>query len=186
LLRNEYDKFVRSWSSDGRNLAYDVRGVAKTHIDIWVLPLTGDKKPFPFLQTEFRESFPAFSPDSKWMAYVSDESGREEVYVAPFPAAGRKLQVSTGGGTLPLWRGDGKEIFYVTLDNKLMAAEVTVRGDTFQVGAVKMLFEARMRRPGTIYDVTRDGRRFLVNTLPAQQSTPPFVLVVNWPADLKK
>jgi Tol biopolymer transport system component len=186
LLESNTPKFPYSWSSDGRFIAYQARGVLNTALDIWVLPLTGDRKPFPFLQTQFLERTPHFSPDSRWIAYVSDESSRDEVYVAPFPGPGRKWQISTNGGDRPRWRRDGREIYYLTPDNKIMAVEVGARGDTFEVGAGKALFETRAMRGGNVYDVTGDGQRFLVNTVVQAQTSAPLTLVVNWPASVKK
>jgi Tol biopolymer transport system component len=180
LLESNTAKFPYSWSSDGRFIAFETRGVLNTATDIWVLPLEGDRKPFPFLQTQFLERTPHFSPDARWLVYVSDESGRDEVYVAPFPGPGRKWQISSNGGDRPRWRRDGREIYYLTSDNKIMAVEVGARGDTFAVGAAKALFEARAMRGGNVYDVTGDGQRFLVNTLVQAQTSAPLTLVINW------
>jgi hypothetical protein len=129
-----------------------------------------------------------FGPDGRWVAYQSNESGRNEVYVAPFPGPGGKWQVSTAGGGSPRWRRDGTELFYVALDGKLMAAAVSSRGSTFDVGAVRALFNGRMRDQllGIPYDVTADGQRFLVNTLVEQTAPSSITLVVNWPSLLKK
>jgi Tol biopolymer transport system component len=185
LLESERPVFPQSWSSDGRFLAYEARGVPNTGADIWVLPLTGERKPVLFLQTSFVESSPRFSPNGRWIAYVSYESGRSEVYVAPFPGPGRKLQISSAGGQHPRWRRDGREIYYLSNDNKIVAVEVSAIGDTFEVGSSKALFETRPNRNGNVYDVSRDGRSFLVNTLAQAQTSEPLTLVVNWPAALK-
>jgi Tol biopolymer transport system component len=138
------------------------------------------------LQTPFNESDGHFSPDGKWVAYVSNENGSDQVYVAPFPGPGGKWQISTAGGSRPTWRRDGKEIVYLSADDKLMATEVNAKGLNFEVGAVKPLFQTKPQRPGTIYDAGRDGQRFLVNTSSAQKSSTPVTLVVHWTADLKK
>ena len=119
-----------SWSADGRFILYTL-GESGSNPDVWVLPLEGDRKPFPFLQTPFKETQARFSPNGRWVAYVSNESGRNEVYVQTFPASGGKWPVSTKGGTSPLWRGDGKELFYDSGDGKLMAVEVKT-GGTFE------------------------------------------------------
>ena len=181
------------WSPDGRFILFAVTA-PKTGLDLWVLPLFGDRKPLPFLQTPFNESPGQFSPDGRWIAYSSDESGRYEVYVTPFPGPGGKWQVSTASGDWPRWRRDGKEIFYVApADNKLMAAAVNGRGSAFEVGAVRPLFETRVAGPpsvrpgqGRMYDISPDGQRFLVNTVAEEAASAPITLVVNWPALLKQ
>ncbi len=186
LLTTGLNLQPRDWSADGRFFLYESLGDQKTGTDLWVLPMAGDRKPYPFLQTSFDELDGHFSPDGKWVAYVSNEAGANQVYVAAFPGPGGKWQISAGGGTRPTWRRDGKEIIYLSADDKLMAAEVNTKGSNFEVGAVKQLFQAKAQRPGTIYDATRDAQRFLVNTSSAQKSTTPVTLVVNWTADLKK
>ena len=151
-------------------------------------PLFGDRKPFPFVQTRFPEWPGRFSPDGRWIAYRSPESGRDEVYVAPFPGPGGKRQISTAGGHHPRWRRDGKEIFYVAPGNKLMAATVNGQGSAFQAGEVRPLFDVRpaaVAGPRYLYDVSPDGQRFLVST-DQQAAPPPLNLVVNWLAGLKK
>jgi len=121
------------------------------------------------------------------MAYQSDESRRTEVYVVPFPGPGGKWQVSTAGGTDPRWRRDGKELFYLDPTNRLMVAAVKGDGGSFEVGAVQALFQTRARTGlRSPYDVSADGQRFLINTLPALTNTPPFTVVFNWTAGLKK
>ncbi len=185
LLESNLDKYPSSFSPDGRFLLYNTND-PKTRMDLWVLPLSGDQKPFPFLPTEFIEFSGQFSPDGRWIAYQSDESRRREIYVAPFPGPGGKRQISTAGGSFPKWRGDGKEIFYLAPDNKLMGAEVNGHGATLEVGAVRPLFEARPAGPGYVYDVTADGQRFLVNTAVEQKVSSPITLVINWTADLKR
>ncbi len=185
LLESSLDKYPSSFFPDGRFLLYYTND-PKTRTDLWVLPLSGDQKPFPFLPTEFIETNGQFSPDGRWIAYESDESRRREIYVAPFPGPGGKRQISTAGGSYPRWRGDGKEIFYLALDNKLMAAEVNGQGATLEVGAVRPLFEARPAGAGNVYDVTADGQRFLVNTAVEQKVSSPITLVINWTADLKR
>jgi len=186
LLETDRDKVPTDWSSDGRYLLFEARGDPKTQSDVWALPLSGDRKPIPVLQTPFREVEAVFSPDGRWIAYNSDESGRSEVYVAPFPGPGRKWQVSASGGTLPRWFGTGGEIFFDGPGERIMAAEVSAGGGTFQVGRTQPLFEIRPQRPGNIFDVTPDGQRFLVNTATQAQTSAPMTLVVNWPAELKK
>jgi Tol biopolymer transport system component len=183
------DKFPTAWSADGRFLLYNSSSsTPRTGNDLWVVPLFGDRKPHAYLQTTFGEGRAQFAPDGRWIAYQSDESGRNEVYVSSFPGPGGKWQVSTSGGGSPRWRRDGKELFYVAPDNKMMAARVDRRGSAFEVGAVRALFNVRMRDQslGIPYDVTADGQRFLVNALLDKSAPSSITLVVNWPALLKK
>ena len=120
----------------------------------------------------------------RWIAYNSDESGRSEVYVTPFPGPGRKWQVSSSGGLLPRWSRTGREIFFIGPGERLNAAEVVARGDTFDIGRTQPLFEVRSQRPGNVYEVTPDGQRFLVNTNSDQLNAGSVTLVVNWTAAL--
>ncbi|MBI3666259.1 MAG: PD40 domain-containing protein [Acidobacteria bacterium] len=193
LWKSSDNKWPTDWSWDGRFIAYDSVGGSKTRGDVWILPgpggAPGERKPFPFLQTEFDELGAHFSPDGRWIAYASNEIGRSEVYVQPFTGApsgasrsGAKWQVSTNGGADPRWRGDGKELFY-TENNKIMAVEVKA-GSTFEAGFPKMLFELPNN---SAWDITADGQRFLVIVPVEQASTPsPITVVVNWPARLKR
>jgi serine/threonine protein kinase/Tol biopolymer transport system component len=188
LLENNHDKYPTSWSPDNRFILYDTVG-DRTGFDIWVLPLSGDRKPFPFLQTQFNEAPGQFSPNGRWVAYASDESGKAEVYVAPFPGPGGKWQISIGGGDWPRWRPDGAEIFYVAPDNKVMAAPVNGKGTSFEVGVVKTLFQAGAGATIGLryrYGVSADGQRFLINTAPAEAASAPITVVLNWTAGLKK
>jgi Tol biopolymer transport system component len=189
------------WSPDGRFILFSVPRPNQGS-DLWILPRFGDRKPFPFLQTPFNEARGRFSPDGRWIAYVSNESGRNEVYVAPFlesrrtPTAdalvrpGGKWQVSVAGGAWPRWRRDGREIFYLALDNKLMVAAVNAQGSAFEVDGVRPLFDARVipNQGFSMFDVSADGQRFLINTLAEDSpSAPtPITLVINWAAGLKR
>lgn len=176
-----------SWSSDGRYIAYnrpDPQG--KTGADIWILPLFGDKKPFPFLNSEANEGGASFSPDGKWLAYVSDESGRNEVYIVPFPKRNGRWQVSTEGGRAPRWRRDGKELFYLSRANKLMAVKIREINTTLAIGSPQALFQTHPPPslwPGRTFDVTPDGKRFIVVTrLATPAGAEPVTLLVNWTA----
>jgi hypothetical protein len=151
--------------------------------DIWALPLFGDRKPFPFIEEPFFELASQFSPDGRWVAYNSNESGRSEVYVVPFPGPGAKVRISTAGGDNARWRRDGKEIFYLER-NTLMAAGVTASGSRVDVGAVQRLFDVPTFDGYWPYDVSPDGQRFLVNTM--ESEVAPLTIVVNWPAELRK
>ena len=171
---------ISDWSHDGRYLMYEQGTGMNT--DLWVLPLSGDAKPFPYTS---RSSRGAFSPDGHWVAYVAQEGGRPEVFVAPFPWTGAKWQVSNGGGTGPRWRDDGKELFYFDL-NGVTAVAVDGAGSTFQVGSSKLLFRLPLRGIiGREYAPTRDGQRFIAVT-PSEGSSQSLTLVQNWPAELKK
>ncbi|PYS60380.1 MAG: hypothetical protein DMF74_18790 [Acidobacteria bacterium] len=182
---NEY-KRPTSWSADGRFLAYTRSDGPTGKADIWILPLSGERKPFPFLQTsQFDESRARFSPDGRFVAYDSDESGSRQVYVTSFPGPGGKQQVSTNNGEDPVWRRDGKELFFLS-EGKLMAAEVKANGSSLDISNPQLLFDAHSGfGPWAHYDVTPDGKRFLVATI-GEGGSAPMNLVVNWTADLKK
>jgi Tol biopolymer transport system component/predicted Ser/Thr protein kinase len=186
LLQSDQEKLPTDWSRDGKYLAYTVQDrTSNTGSDIWVLPMFGDRKPFLYLQTPFNEGAAHFSPDGKWIAYYSNESGKNEVYVAPFPGPGGKFQVSNSGGVNPRWRHDGKELYYMSMDRRVMAAEVKEEGAALTFGAVHPLFQTRAVSIFWGYDVTADGQRFLVNSL-EQEESQPLTLVVNWPAALRR
>ena len=188
LVAGSFMKYVSSWSPDGRFILYSNGTTGSpTGNDIWLVPVSGDRTPRPFLQTAFNEGDGQFSPDGRWVAYRSSESGRNELYVIPFPGPGGKWQVSTGGGSQPRWRRDGKELYYLTGGNTVMAAAVNGQGAAFDVGPVQRLFEARLRTDagplgtGNLYDVSADGQRFLINRIvddPADEA--PIRVVTNW------
>jgi Tol biopolymer transport system component len=189
LYMDNLAKRALSISPDGKFLLYHAAGDLKTGRDLWILPdplgKSGAAKPYPFLRTEFNEGNGKFSPDGHWIAYESDETGRTETYVAPFPGPGAKRQISTTGGLQPRWRADGKEIFYIAPDQKLMAAEVTIKGGEIQTGEVRALFGPVLIGDGYQYDVSADGQRILAVT-PRQNAAEPLTIVQNWPAGLKK
>jgi Tol biopolymer transport system component len=196
LLATGNNKLATQWSMDGRFIVYfEIH--PKTKQDLWVLPMDGPEKgkPIPFLRSEFNESQGQLAPDSRWMAYTSDESGQNEVYVRPFPAADGQWKISLAGGEQPRWRGDGKELFFEASDGKMMAAKVkasagagTGTATSFEPERPEPLFEAHLADsphwPAFEYDVTRDGKRFLVAT----QTEGPAALnvVVNWISEPKK
>ena len=192
LFQSNDSKYPMDWTRDGSFVVFAGFGTeAEATADLWVLPLSGEKKPVPFLRTQFQETQARFSPDGKWMAYVSNESGRDEVYVSSFPGASGRIRVSNSGGVQPRWRRDGKELFYLSPDRKMMA--VPVKGEpTLEVGTPTVLFEVRFIPQGSAvpyayhqYDVTADGQRFLLNA-PLENPTVPITVVLNWPAGLKK
>jgi eukaryotic-like serine/threonine-protein kinase len=186
LYADGLNKFPTSWSPDGKFVLYFSAGDLKS--DLWVLPLAGDRKrkPFPLLKTNFNEALGQFSPDGRWVAYTSDESGRGEIYVAPFPGSGGKRQVSLAGGDAARWRADGKELFYVAPDERLMATEVNIKGAEVEIGAARPLFGPL--QPGSYYpyDVSPDGQRFLLTIRSEQAGTAWLTLVQNWAAGLTK
>jgi eukaryotic-like serine/threonine-protein kinase len=181
LLTSAFRKIASGWSPDGRWLAFHTNQ-PKTSWNLLVLPLS-DRKPLSYLETPFPEMASVFSPDGRWIAYVSAESGRSEVYVQPFPRGAGKWQISAGGGTMPAWRRDGREIFFLGADGKLMAAGVNA-GSTFEAEAPRALFASRVRSLIGLsrrqYDVSADGQRFLVNANLAEQSPVPITLLQNW------
>jgi serine/threonine protein kinase len=199
LFESAETKVPSDWSRDGKFLIFANQG-ANTRYDLWALPMDGsskpsDRKPILLLQTRYSELQSQLSPDSRWLAYISGESGTTQVYVQPFapgwskPITG-KWQISTLGGTQPRWRGDSKELFYLAADRKLMAVDIKAGAQTFDRGTPQALFESRSSATGmhTIgYAVTSDGKRFLMPVAAgAQGETPPLTVVVNWPAWVKK
>jgi Tol biopolymer transport system component len=185
LVRDDQDKFAQSWSPDGQLLLYIATAPgAIAAQDLWIVPMTGDRTPVPYLTTEFSEGVGAqFSPDGRWVAYTSNESGRQEVYVASFPVPSRKWPVSTNGGLLPRWRGDGREIFYFDAGNsRVMAADATPEGAALRIGTVRRLFNVRPAGGRKFWDVSPDGQRFLVNTALAAPDVASLTLLVEWPA----
>jgi len=179
------------WSPDGRFILFSVISELGS-TDLWMMPLFGEQKPTPLVQTEFSERQARFSPDGKWIAYTSNASGTYQVYVESFPTSGGKWQVSAAGGAQPQWRGDGKELFYLAPNRKLMAVEVNGAGSAFTAGIPKVLFELNVRTdfPGggaaMHYAATHDGQRFIVNTVLGDSSQVPITVVLNWTADLKR
>ncbi len=186
LLKADNWKYANDWSRDGRFIMYQENN-PKTRRDLWILPLDGERKPFPYLQTSFNERDARFSPDSKWVAYSSDESGSSEIYVRPFPDTGSKWRISTRGGSEPRWRRDGKELFYIATDMKLMVVEVK-SGTKFEASVPRDLFDLRSIKGvgGNNYTVTGDGQRFLIVTSLEETNAEPFTVVLNWMAGLKR
>ena len=188
LYKSPLAKLPSDWSADGR---FVICGTVdpKTRWDLWVLSVA-DQKWETFLQTPANESRAVFSPNGRWVAYESDESGKKEIYVQSFPASGAKWQISASGGSQPRWRRDGKELFYLSGDRKVTAVEVNTEAPTFAHGTPKALFDTPILKgedhPGDQYAVTADGQRFLVNTLAEDRTYAPISLVLNWTAALKK
>ena len=190
LLHTDVDAYPDDWSTDGRFILYEMNSGVKTKFDLWVLPLFGDRQPFVFLQSEFDEAHAQFSPDGRFVAYVSNESGSAEVYVQSFPGPGGKWQVSTSGGDQPRWSGNGKELFYIAPDKNLMAVPITP-GASFEVGVPVTLFRTRVPATAMVaernnYVPMPDGQRFLINNLVEGGNTQPITVVLNWAANLKR
>jgi hypothetical protein len=178
-----------AWSPDAQFLVF-WKSDPRTQSDLWILPLEGDKKPQPFLQTAFYESHGQISPDGKWIAYGSAESGQAEIWVRPFPEGAGRWQVSSNGGAFPRWRADGKELFYLSKisSGKIMAVEVKTAGTAFEYGSARALFDSQYENfshPGHTgnwhtYAVSPDGQRFLIPRPVAPRSTNPINVILNW------
>ncbi|MEO7270821.1 MAG: hypothetical protein ABIX28_25740, partial [Vicinamibacterales bacterium] len=184
LLPSAEETFACDWSPDGRLLLYQRRSV-ETGFDLWALPLGGTAKPFPVSQTPFEEKDGQFSPDGKRIAFQSNRSGRFELYVQSFPGPGTPLRVSTNGGAQVRWRPDGHELFYIALDGRLMAAPLQTRADgELDVNIPVPLFATHIGRVitavGAQYVVSRDGQRFLMNTVVEDTHQTPIRVIVNW------
>lgn len=176
--------YLQSWSSDGQYIAC-VLSRAKGD-DVEIIEVASGKFVASLADTLFNEDWPAISPDGRWLAYESDETGKEQIYVALLANPGAKWQVSTNEGDRPVWRADGKELFFLDNTDRLMVAQVDGDGASFKVGKVTPLFSLRASRPGTIYDVSNDGQRFLVNTRSSSGSISAITLVSNWDKELQE
>jgi hypothetical protein len=183
VLQDDIDKFPNDWSRDGKYILYT------RHADLWFENLPKLEKSL-FLKAPSLLRNGQFSPDGKWVAYASNETGKWEIYVTSFPEPRGKWQVSVGGGEQPRWRGDGRELFYLSSDSKVMAVPVTI-GANFEARTPVALFQAAPRQPIPIfdlfvYDVSRNGQRFLINTQVKQPDSAPMSIVLNWTAKLNK
>jgi serine/threonine protein kinase/Tol biopolymer transport system component len=183
LFDDPFDKEPLTWSPDGKYFLY-ARRVAINKPETWMLPLGEGKTPRELMQSRAR--FSAISPDGRWVAFDSPQSGRVEIYITSFPEPGRAWQISNAGGFNVRWRGDGREIYYMGPGNKLLSAAVSLGRDSVEVGEVKALFELPWIGPRMTYDVTPDGERFLALTQPANTGMAPLTLISNWPALLSK
>jgi Tol biopolymer transport system component len=187
LLDNGDSNIPESWSPDGRFLSLQVvPAKGKRSNEVWVLDVAAHKT-IPVSTGGENAGNSQFSPDGHWLAYESDESGRSEVYVQSFPGPGGTWQISAAGGTIPHWRGDGKELFYLSLDNKIMSVPVETGSGSHGAPVPLFTVHPALGGPtGGIYDVTADGKRFLVDSLPADQGSPPISLVVHWTGLVKQ
>jgi dipeptidyl aminopeptidase/acylaminoacyl peptidase len=192
LLPGEISLWPSQWSRDGRYIVYfEVR--SKNNRDIWVLPTEGNRRPIPFLKTEADEFMGQLSPDSHWMAFTSEKSGRREVYVRPFPPGEGEWHISVAGGRAPRWTRDGTEMVFVDADENMTA--VAVKGTfgakpSFEAGTPMKLFDANLAHAGLDtafeYDVTADGNRFLIATAPRGAPAMQLTAVANWETALRK
>jgi len=189
LLRSPIQVTPTSWSGDGRFILLTSIGPSNTLLDIDILPMQGERRAVPFIHTQYSESQATFSPDGRWVAYTSNESGRNEVYVrsftppgSPESSAGGRAKISRDGGHSPVWRADGRELIFRSASGAPMAAEVTHTSASFQAGSPKQLFAI----PDVPWDVTPDGKRFLVSLPPPTELPTPITIDLNWEATLKK
>ena len=197
LFESDLQKVPMSWSPGANTVLFQVQD-PKNAGDIWALPLTGDRKPFPLLQTQFAETHPQISPDGKWFAYNSNETGRTEIYVQSFPPGHGKWQISSNGGQFSRWRPDGKELFYMTSISygKIAAVSVQATGSTFEFSTPRLLFDSGYLNivpgPGmyNTFDVSADGQRFLIPRPEAANdaalANTPINVILNWPALLNR
>jgi serine/threonine protein kinase/Tol biopolymer transport system component len=187
LTISDPSQFPRSWSPDGQLLAFHENSPT-TGFDLWVLPVDDPaREARPFLRTQFNEGAPAFSPDGHWLAYVSNESGRDEIYVQPYPGPGGKWQISVQGGTEPVWNRNGRELFYLS-GGKMMAVQITIQ-PAFAAGNPRILFEKQYAETRSrSYDVSPDGQRFLMlQPVGAQeQDSTQINIVQNWFEELEQ
>ncbi len=188
LLTSDAAKSVDDWSPDGKLLLFEEVS-PRMLTGLWTLPLAGERKPSPYLETAFNETHARFAPDGRFVAYTSNESGRDEVYVQTFPAGGGKWQISTDGGDQAQWRADGKELLFLGLDRKLRAVAVRTEHG-FEPGVQRLLFETRTNVPAGLasrayYTVAADGQRFLVNTIVSDGGRIPITVVLEWSKDVQ-
>ena len=179
---------ANSWSPDGQVLVFSMGSTGTASVGIWLLPLEGDREPTLFLKTPFNVYASRLSPDGHWIAYASDESGRSEIYVQPFPGLGGKWQISTDGGRNTVWARNGRELFYRN-GEKMMVVEVTTQPN-FSAGSPKALFEGQFLTAGdgnTAYDVAPDDQHFLmIQPVEPEQGVGQINIVLNWFEELKK
>jgi serine/threonine protein kinase len=186
ILEGRANQFPDDWSKDGKYLIYEVDNGIETKFDLFILPLTGDRTPFPYVQTPFIESHAQFSPDGKWVAYASDQSGQAEIYVQTFPAGGGIWQISTSGGDQPHWRSDGKELYFLAPDKNIMSVSVNTSGSV-EFGKPVPLFQVNVPLTGlsddrNSYLPAPDGQKFLVVQLTDTGNSQPWNVVFNWTA----
>ena len=187
LVTSDGMEYPNSISPDGRYLIYERKLKSDAAYHLWVLPLFNQGKPFPIVQTTFEERDGQISPDGKWMAYRNNETGRWEIYITAFPGGGAKWQVSTNGGTNPRWRKDGRELYFLDPSENIVAVDVKAAGNAVNLGVPHHLFQALAIQPEYgPFDVTDDGKKFLLNSGNMKEGSAPFTLIQNWPSELTK
>jgi hypothetical protein len=177
-----------SWSPDGQSILFGMQN-EDSGKDLWWLPLS-TRKPVAFARTRFNERLGRLSPNGRWVAFISNDTGKSEIFVQPISPAGPKQVISNGGGQLPRWRDDGRELFYLSSSGTMMSASFTLTGTTLHAGTPVALFDAMITSvPHSLdywpYAVTKDGQRFLITRRPAasaRQAANPIVVVLNWTA----
>jgi Tol biopolymer transport system component len=195
VLLDSKGAWPTQWSRDGKYIVYFEAGVSKNKRDIWVFPTDGSQNPIPFMTTEADEFMGQLSPDNRWMAFTSDRSGRDEVYVRAFPSGEGEWRISVSGGRAPRWKRDGKELYFIGENGKLTA--VSVKGSpagtkpAFEAETPVELFDTHVVRGGNDtlfqYDVTADGKRFVINTnTSSAESALVLTVVTNWADRLRK
>ena len=192
LLSTSDGSWPMDWSADGRFLLYDSPN-PKRGWDIWALPLEGDGKPFEVVQTDFNERLGQFSPDRKWIAYQSDKTGRFEIYVRPFPGPGADTPVSSEGGAQARWNPNGKELFYIAPDDRLMAVPIHLgsNGQGVEAGTPVGLFTTNVGSTAINtnrqqYVVTPEGQSFVMNSVPERATASPITVILNWKAHAER
>lgn len=173
------------WSADGRFVLYTFSGTFPVTSDIWALPLFGERKPFPAIYTEFSEGQGAFSPDGRWIASASDETGQPNVYIQPFLRTDAKHRISPNGGRNPHWRADGRELFYLDAAGRMTAVPIDLTAAS-PAGLAEPLFPAAVVSNYNMYAVSKDGQRFLVNRSQSAATPTPLTVIVNWTSTLQK
>jgi Tol biopolymer transport system component len=187
LLSTPRSYHYPAWSPDGKYLTY-ILGMGEKMLSLWAVPVAGDAQPVAVVQPPSQRSNIygyRISPDGRLVAYISDESGQNELYITTFPEGKGKWKVSSGGASYPRWSGSEKEVFFNNLNGEFFSCPVTIKGSEVEVGTPQRLFHASMPGIGVPYDVSADGQRFLVN-LAEEEAASPLFLVVNWAAELKK
>jgi len=174
-----------SWSSDGKYILFE-KIALETTSDIWVMPVDSPQTSYPYIATKSDEYDPVFSPDGRWIAYGSNETTAEQIYVVSFPELEGKRQVSINEGDRPHWSVDGKELYFLSNSDDIMAVEVNGSGTSFQIGKITNLFHVNASRPGEIYDNFSDGERFLLNTRADIDNVNSIILITNWHKEFEK